>query len=149
MVPVMARRHPLEQHFPNRPRNTPAKYLWTYVGVFAALTAVASVYEQQRPALETTEAPTAVGDERYFELPFVAWKRPISFLEAAGPEPPRPLFLQSEEPVNRDDAQMRKVAWPQQKYFIYRDPADPKDSARYYLKVDRGRYLVVGLEPKG
>ena len=124
----------------NRPRNTPARALGLFCIGFAAVTAITVVQHRQRAALETTEARTAVGDDRFYNLrrPIV-WERPLTFLESDGQE--IPLYLVSEEPIDLLDHEMQKVAWPKELYYIYHNIQDDSGDEFYYIKVEDGRYL--------
>lgn len=126
----------------NRPRYTPAKVLGGFVIVFLAATVMAVLPHRQRELLETTEAPTAVGDHAFFVL-----RRPIQWqIPTAALHQQTPLYLQSAEPLTRSDLKMRKVTW-WRRFHVYQEaeletPADP-----YYVKIDKGQFLPLGLQP--
>ncbi len=121
----------------NRPRNTPARVLWVFAIALATVTVMTTIQHQRRAVLEVSEAPTAVGDRAYFELNTADLSRAVASLQDE-----TPLYLQSAEPMDREDRLMSKVAWWRKRHFIYRDTQDPK-LEHYYVKKAPGSYLLL------
>lgn len=126
----------------NRPRYTPVRVLGVFLVGIAAATLVTARQARERDLLETTEAPTGVGDQALFEihLPFVP-RRPV----AEFPEG-QPWFPQARDPVSRPDPTMRKVAWWRQ-FHLYRDTTESAGHPWLYVKTDKERYWPLGRQP--
>ena len=123
----------------NRPRHTPARVLGLFLISFAAVSLMTAIHHRQRSTLETTDAPTAVGDRSFYSpAASTAQGRAVASIGD------QPLFLQTPEPVLRKDAQMRKVAW-WRRFHIYKDAAS--NDPLHYVKIGRGRYLALGEKP--
>jgi hypothetical protein len=105
---------------------------------FLLITVLSVLQHQQRALLHKTEAPTAVGDHDFFAL-----AQPIVWHRSVGSLAETPLYLVSDQAVERDDIQMRKVAW-WRRYHIYQDMT--ASQAAYFLKIRRGHYLPLGTE---
>lgn len=137
----MASSTTLQHKTSNRPRYTPARVLGAFFIAYLGVTAMTALQHRQRDVLESTEAPTAVGDHAFYVLqrPLI-WRQPVAALEEE-----KLLFLQSVDPIARDDSQMLKVAW-WRRYHVYRDSEDTTKD-RYYVKMAKGRYLPLGPEP--
>ncbi len=144
----MANSTKLHEKARNRPRYTPARVLGAFIIALVTVAVMTALQSRQRDLLESTEAPTAVGDRAYFVLRRpVIWKVPVAALRDRAP-----LYLQSDEPVTRADTEMLKVSW-WRRYHVYREPASSGtgtgvDQANvYYLKMGKGLYLPLGLDP--
>lgn len=138
----MAPLHALKKSARNRPRYTPVRVLGGFFLALAAATLMTTRQAQERDLLESTEAPTGVGDLAYFEVrrPFVP-RRPAAMLSNE-----RPLFPQAREPESRNDTEMRKIGW-WRRFHLYRDAREAPDSPWIYVKTDKGRYLRLGPSP--
>jgi hypothetical protein len=90
---------------------------------------------RKRDLLETTEAPTALGDRAFYVL-----SRPVSWTRVVAKMEGKTLFLQSDEPVEREDVQMRKIAW-WRRFHLYEASGEAET---YFVKVNKGRYLPLG-----
>ena len=121
----------------NRPRYTTVRVLGVFVIAMMAVTLMTGLQHRKRNQFETTHAPTAVGDRAFYELNRpVIWTRAVAKMEGVA------LFLQSNEPVEREDVQMRKVAW-WRRFHLYEVSGE---AGSYFVKVQKGRYLPLGPE---
>ena len=125
-----------QERVENQPRHTTVRVLGLFIAAFLAAVLMSLLQHHQRESLETTQAPTAVGDRHYFEFRRpVIWERPVGAIGE------RRVYLASDEEVDREDLLMRKVAWTGT-HHIYEDSGSP---GSYFLKVSPGRYLAAGL----
>ena len=128
-----------QEHTANRPRYTTVRVLGVFVIAMFTMSLITALQHRRRDVLETTHAPTGVGDKAFFQLTRpIIWKRDVAKLDGTA------LYLQSEEPTERADTQMRKVAWWRQ-FHVYEDATAPN---AYFLKVSKGRYLPVSQRPR-
>ncbi len=119
----------------NRPRYTTVRVMGVFVIAMMAVTLVTGLQHRKRDLLETTEAPTALGDRAFFVL-----SRPVSWTRVVAKMEGKTLFLQSDEPVEREDVQMRKIAW-WRRFHLYEASGEAET---YFVKVNKGRYLPLG-----
>lgn len=124
-----------QERLENRPRYTPVRVLGVFVISMLAVTLMTGLQHRRRELLETTQAPTAVGDAAYFEV-----KRPIIWERAMAERDGQALYLQSEEAQEWEDVQMLKVAWWRW-FHLYELKGEP---GRTWVKVAKGRYLPLG-----
>lgn len=138
----MASSRVLHEKARNRPRYTPVRVLGAFVIGLVAVAVMTVLQHRERELLESTEAPTAVGDRNLY-VPRASGipRGPVAALSDQ-----EFLYLQSDQPVTRDDAQMLKVAW-WRRYHVYRDGTDPVAEGAYFLKIDKGRYLSLRATP--
>lgn len=124
----------------NRPRYTTARVLGLFVLGMLTVTLMTAIKHRGREVLETTLAPTGVGDRSYFELRRpVVWKRAVAQLNGQA------LFLQADVPEDRSDTLMQKVAWFRE-FHVYEAGAPDEEPVGYFLKTDKDRYLPIGPE---
>jgi len=121
----------------NRPRYTTVRVLGVFVIAMVAVTVMTGLQHRKRAVLERTEAPTSVGDRAFYVL-----SRPVIWTRAVAKLDGRALFLKSDAPVEREDVQMRKVAW-WRRFHLYEPHGEP---GAFFVKVEKGRYLPLGRE---
>ena len=119
----------------NRPRYTTVRVLGVFVIAMVAVTFMTGLQYRKREVLERTEAPTSVGDRAFYEL-----SRPVIWARAVAKLDGRALFLQSDVPVEREDVEMRKVAW-WRRFHLYEPHGE---TGAYFVKVEKERYLPLG-----
>ena len=126
----------------NRPRYTSARVLGLFALGVLTVTLMTAIKHRGREVLETTLAPTGVGDSHFYEL-----ERPVIWNRAAARLNGRALFLQGEASEERSDLLMEKVAWFRE-YHVYKAKEVGDEPVAYFLKTDKGRYLPIGLKKR-